>query len=132
MAAFAGVFFILLIFILLHSQLVFTPGVPIRLPVVDELPGVIGRALVVSVDAGGQFYFDNQLTHARPLQQRLAQEAEAAGEALTLIIQADAAVSSGQVMELLALARRAGVTNAAWATRPPPGATNRVPALLAP
>ena len=54
-AAFAGMLFILLVFILLRSQLVFTPGVPIRLPVEDELPGVIGpRLVVVSLDATGQ------------------------------------------------------------------------------
>jgi biopolymer transport protein ExbD len=131
-AAFAGVLFILLIFILLHSQLVFTPGVPISLPVADELPGVIGQSLVVSVDAQGQFYFDNQVTHERLLRQRLSERVTATREPLTLIIQADEAVRSGRVMELLALARKAGVRDAAWGTRPPPGATNRVPALQAP
>lgn len=132
MAAFAGVLFILLVFILFRSQLVFTPGVPIRLPVAEELPGVIGRAVVVSVDARGQFYFENQITYDRLLRSRLTSLAAEAPEPLTLIIQADEAASSGRVMELVSLARQAGVKVGAWATRPPPGATNRTPAFSIP
>ena len=131
-AAFAGMLFILLVFILLRSQLVFTPGVPIRLPVAEELPGVIGRSVVVSVDATGQFYFENQITHERLLRSRLSNLAAEAPEPLTLIIQADEAVSTGRVMELVSLARQAGVKVGAWATRPPPAAVNRAPALSPP
>jgi biopolymer transport protein ExbD len=131
-AAFAGVLFILLVFILLHSQLVFTPGVPIRLPVADELSGVIGRSVVVSVDARGQFYFDNQLTHERLLLSRLKEEVVATSEPLTLIIQADEAVNSGRVMELISLAKQAGVKDAAWGTGPSSSTTNRAPALQLP
>ena len=131
-AAFAGMLFILLVFILLRSQLVFTPGVPIRLPVAEELPGVIGRSVVVSVDASGQYYFENQITHERLLRSRLTNLAAEAPEPLTLIIQADEAVSTGRVMELVSLARQAGVKVGAWATRPPSGAVNRAPALSPP
>ena len=131
-AAFAGMLFILLVFILLRSQLVFTPGVPIRLPVAEELPGVIGRSVVVSVDATGQFYFENQITHERLLRARLSNLAAEAPEPLTLIIQADEAVSTGRVMELVSLARQAGVKVGAWATRPPSPANQRAPALSPP
>lgn len=131
-AAFVGVLFILLVFILFRSQLVFTPGVPIRLPVADELPGVIGRSVVVSVDATGQFYFENQITHERLLRSRLGNLAAAAPEPLTLIIQADEAVSTGRVMELVSLARQAGVKVGAWATRPPSSSPQRAPAPVSP
>ena len=131
-AAFVGVLFILLVFILFRSQLVFTPGVPIRLPVAEALPGVIGRSVVVAVDASGQFYFDNQITHERLLRRRLTEKALETREPLTLIIQADEAVSTGRVMELVSLSRQAGVKDAWWATRPPPSTTNRAPALSLP
>jgi biopolymer transport protein ExbD len=132
-AAFAGVLFILLVFILLHSQLVFTPGVPIRLPVAEELPGVIGpRSVVVSVDAAGQFYFEHQITHDRLLRSRLSNLAAEAPEPLTLVVQADEAVSYGRVLELVSLARQAGVKFGAWGTRPPPAAASRAPALVPP
>jgi biopolymer transport protein ExbD len=132
-AAFAGMLFILLVFILLRSQLVFTPGVPIRLPVAEELPGVIGpRLVVVSVDATGQFYFENQITHDRLLRSRLSNLAAEAPEPLWLIVQADVAVSYGRVMELISLARLAGVKFGACATRPPPTPAARAPALSPP
>jgi len=118
-AAFAGVLFTLLIFVLLHSQLVFTPGVPIRLPEGDDLPGVIGHTVVMAVDASGQYYFDNQLTHERLLHRRLADVVGAAREPVTLIIEADESVTWGNLQKLGALARKAGVKDAVLATRPP-------------
>lgn len=126
-AAFASVLFILLIFVLLHSQLVFTPGVPIRLPEADDLPGVIGHTRVVAVDANGQYYFDNQVTHERVLRQRLSEEVAASVDPITLIIRADEAVSAARVMELVVIARKAGMKDAAWATRPTTSETNRAP-----
>jgi biopolymer transport protein ExbD len=118
-AAFASVLFILLIFVLLHSQLVFTPGVPIRLPEADDLPGVIGHTIVVAVDASGQYYFDNQLTHERLLRERLAWEVSNAREPVTLVIEADETVTWSNLQKLGALARKAGVKDAVLATRPP-------------
>jgi biopolymer transport protein ExbD len=118
-AAFASVLFLLLVFMLLHSQLVFTPGVPIRLPEAEDLPGVIGQTLVVSVDASGQYYFDNQVTHERVLRQRLSEEVAASREPLTLVIQADEAVAASRIMQLVVLARKAGMKDSVWATRPP-------------
>lgn len=117
-AAFAGVLFIVLIFVLLRSQLVFTPGIPIRLPEADDLPGVIGHTIVVAVDASGQYYFDNQLTHERLLRQRLAEEVNASREPVTLVIQADKAVTWDNLVKLGLLARKAGVKDAVLATRP--------------
>jgi biopolymer transport protein ExbD len=118
-AAFAGVLFILLIFVLLHSRLVFTPGVPIALPEAEELPGAVGRNIIVAVDAVGNYYFDNQLTQPRLLRQRLVEEVNASAEPLMLIIQADKQVVWNQLAELALLARSAGVRDAVLATRPP-------------
>jgi biopolymer transport protein ExbD len=118
-AAFAGVLFILLIFVLLHSQLVFTPGVPIHLAEAEDLPGVIGDTIVVAVDASGQYYFDNQVTHERQLHQRLKDAVNASREPVTLVIQLDKAVTWENLSKLRLLARKAGVKEALLATRPP-------------
>jgi biopolymer transport protein ExbD len=131
-AAFAGVLFILLMFVLLHSHLVFTPGVPIRLPEAEDLPGVIGHTIVVAIDASGQYYFDNQITHERLLRQRLAEEVTAARESVTLVIEADEAVSWSNLQKLAALARKAGVKDAVLATRPPLSAQKNAPPLAEP
>lgn len=117
-AAFAGVFFILLIFVLLQSHLVFTPGVPIRLPEAEDLPGVIGPTVIVALDASGQCYFDNQLTSERFLQQSLAEAVQASRGPLTLVIQADKDVTREKIDRLGLLARRAGIKDAVLATRP--------------
>src|ERR1051325_6817265 len=118
-AAFAGVLFILLIFVLLHSHLVFTPGVPLRLPEAEDLPGVIGRTVVVAIDAGGQYYFENQITHERLLLVRLTEEVSTAREPVTLVIEADESVTWSKLQKLAALARKAGIKDAVLATRPP-------------
>jgi biopolymer transport protein ExbD len=125
-AAFAGVLFILLIFVLLHSQLVFTPGVPIHLAEADDLPGAIGHTIVVTVDAGGQYYFDNQLTHERQLHQHLKDAVNAAREPVTLVIQLDKAVTWENLSKLRLLARKAGVKKAVLATRPPLSSSTNV------
>ncbi len=117
-AAFAGVLFLILIFILLRSQIVFTPGVPIQLVEADDLPGVVGRTVVVAVDAGGQFYFDNQVTQERLLQQRLKEEVNAAREPLTLVVHFDKSVPSEVLQKLGLLARRIGIKTTVMATRP--------------
>ena len=41
-APYAGVCFLILIFLALNTSLVFTPGVPIELPEGRDLPGVLG------------------------------------------------------------------------------------------
>ena len=122
--AFAGVFFLLVIFVILNSSLVFTPGVPIHLPDADELPGIAGETLVMAVDASGQFYFDNQLTPERLLRQRLADEVGKARQPLTLIVEADKGVAWGRLFELIRLARKAGIKDVVPAVRPASAATN--------
>ena len=116
-AAFAGVFFILLIFVVLQSQLVFTPGVPIRLPEAEDLPGVRGPTVIVAMDASGQCYLDNQLTSERTLQQRLVEEVLSARGPLTLVLQADKDVTREKLDRIGLLARRAGIKDVVLATR---------------
>ncbi|HWN94826.1 MAG TPA: biopolymer transporter ExbD [Methylomirabilota bacterium] len=128
-AAFTGVLFILLIFVLMHSQLIFTPGVPISLPEAEDLPGIVGNTVVVAIDASGQYYFENQLTHERLLRRRLSEVVTASREPVTLVIEADKAVTWDDLKKLALLARKAGVKNALGATRPSLSATNRAPSL---
>jgi len=129
-AAFAAVLFVLLIFVLLQSRLVFTPGVPIRLPEGEELPGVIGSPIVMAVDAHGQYYFNNQITHERLLRQQLKERVDAAREPLTLVIQADKEVAYEKLLRVGFVARSAGIKAVFLASRPPLNGTNAAPARL--
>lgn len=117
-APYAGVFFLLAIFLLLSSSMVFVPGIPIELPEAAELPGVTGPTVAVVVDHGSRIYFDNQITSEDALRQRL-REAAAATPALTLIIQADKNVKWDTLARLMLLAHEAGVKTALPSTRPP-------------
>lgn len=126
-AAFASVLFLLLIFILLRSQLVFTPGVPIRLIEADDMPGVIGRNVVVALDSSGQYYFDNQLIHERLLRQQLKTKVEESREPLILVIQADKSVSLEQFDRLRELSYQAGVREVFVASRPALGSKRVAP-----
>ncbi len=117
-APFAGVFFVLLIFVALGNNLIFTPGVPIRLPEAGALTGTPNPTVVVAVDEGGQIYFDNQVITEDRLRDRLIAEVRRAREPLTLVIQADKDVRHELLVRLGLLARNAGIKDALLATRP--------------
>jgi biopolymer transport protein ExbD len=116
-APFAGVFFCLIIFLLL-TLLTYTPGVRIQLPTATDLPGTDHPSLVVAVDPAGQFYFENQLIQAGELKARLQAAAKKSAEPLTLVVQADKAVKYETLVGLALLAREAGMKEALLATLP--------------
>jgi biopolymer transport protein ExbD len=128
-AAFVGVLFLLMIFLLLHSSIVFTPGVPIRLPQTRDLPGTTNETVTVAVDAQGQFYFQNQLATEPLLKARLTELVAQARQPLTLVVQADEAVTYQVLVRLSVLAREAGLREALFAVRPhPTPSPTRIPA----
>ena len=114
---FAGVFFLLIMFVLL-SSLVYTPGVKLNLPLAENLPGTDQALVSVAVDAAGQFYFDNQLISAGQLKSRLAAVARKSSEPLALLVQADKAVNYDTLIHLSVIARDAGIKEAFLATLP--------------
>jgi biopolymer transport protein ExbD len=123
-APFAGMFFCLLIFLLLAS-LTYTPGVHIQLPAAVDLPGTEHPSLAVAVDPAGQFYFQNQLVPADELRSQLQTAVKKSAEPLTLVVQADKGVRYETLASLTLLARQAGIKEALLATRP--GASDGVP-----
>ncbi len=121
-APFAGVFFLLVIFVML-GPLAYTPGVNIQLPGAKDLPGTEQATVSVAVDKSGKFYFDNQLTTEALLQSKLAAAVKKSAEPLTLLVQADKAVSYETLIRLSLLARNAGMKQALLATAPATSAT---------
>ena len=118
-APYAGVCFLILIFLALNTSLVFTPGVPIELPEGRDLPGVLGATVVVAVDRQGKYYFDSQVIAETNLQARLqAAVAKNPMEPLTLVVQSDKAVPYDLVVRLGKMARSVGIKEALLATRP--------------
>lgn len=115
--AFAGVLFLLLIFLLL-GPLVYTSGVPVRLPVSGDLPGTASPPVYVAVDAEGRLYFKNRPVTESSLPQLLREAIQEAGQPLTLVIQGDKSMTNEKLVRLTLLARDAGITNALLATLP--------------
>ena len=117
MAPFAAVLFLLVIFLMLGA-LVPVSGLPLRLPVADNLPGTDKPTVTVAVDASGRFYFANQIVTKEKLKSALKTAVQNSREPLTLVIQADKAVTYDQFIHLTLLARDAGIQNALLATLP--------------
>ena len=134
-APFLGVFFLLIIFLLLNSAFVFTPGVPIMLPEAVNLPGPDKATAAVAVDEGGHFYFENQLCDEARLKQRLQEAVNRSREPITLIVQADKAAKTEVLTRLGLLARSLGIRDVLLAVRPPviaaPAAAPATPSLPA-
>lgn len=123
-APFAGVFFLVLIFLTFNSQLVFTSGVRIELPQADGLPGTTNPTIAVVVDRSGQFYFANQVIGEAELKQRLraaAEQAKGRQAQLTLVVLADTLTPNAVLFRLGELAREAGINELLQATRPRTG-----------
>src|SRR5690606_790661 len=113
----AGVFFLLLIFLLLAS-LVYTPGVPVAIsarpitpPTLHSATGAAGPTVVVTVNVAGNFFFENQLIGESELQSELAAESLRARSPLTLIVLADKDVEYGVIVHLAQIAEQSGITN---------------------
>jgi len=119
-APFAGVFFLLVIFVLLSSSLVFTPGVRINLPEAVSLPGTSNPTVVVAVDEGGQFYFKSRVIDATQLAEKLQAVVAESRAPVTLVIQASKNVRYEVLVNLGLLARKVGIQEALLATRPAP------------
>ncbi len=125
---FVGVLFLVAIFLLLNSSLVFVPGVAIELPEAADLPGIIGPTVTVAVDSNRQYYFRNQIIKESDLQVELRKAALETKERLTLMLLADKTVSADTLVQLAKLARAAGLKEAILVTRQPavPGRTKAV------
>jgi biopolymer transport protein ExbD len=120
-APFAAVFFLLVIFMMLGS-LVYTPGarLELQLPRANGLPGTDKPSVAVAVDADGRLYYENQWIEENELRRRLQEVVRKSAEPLTLVVQADKAVSYEMFLRLALLAREAGISEALLATMPRP------------
>ena len=120
-APFASVAFLLLIFLVLQSKLVFTPGLLLRIDVPEvpvSLAGTASPTIVVAVDRTGQIYCESQATTLNQLRKRLQAVVEQAKEPVTLEVQADKAAAWEITAPLLSLAKDAGMREALIVTRP--------------
>jgi biopolymer transport protein ExbD len=117
MAPFAAVLF-LLVMLLMLGTLIPTTGIPLQLPVSDDLPALDNPAVAMAVDAHGRFYYANQIVTEDKLKIALKAAARKSRDPLTLVIHADKSVTYEQLVHLTLLAREADITNTLLATLP--------------
>lgn len=118
--AYAGVFFLLVMFVSLSSRL-YTPGVKISLPVGEDLPGTDRPTVTVAMDEFGHYYYQNQIIAEGALSNQLHEASTSSPTPLTLVILMDEAARYKNLQDLQMLARDAGINDAMVATRPPLG-----------
>jgi len=118
-APFASVFFLLVIFMLLNSSVVFVPGIRVHLPEASSsrTPGISGPTVAVALDVTGQLYFGNQVIKPEQLRLRLSAAVKQTPD-LTVIIQADNASDLNAFYQLTQLVMDAGVHEVLVASRP--------------
>ena len=109
---------VLLIIFMLTASFISTPSVPVKVPkaLTSNPTAPASQALVLTVK--GDIYYQNRKIDKAALAQDL-REAAALNPNLRLVLSADTQVTHGKVVELLDLARQAGVTQIALGVTPP-------------
>jgi len=117
-APLVDIVFLLLIFFMVTSHYDIAAGVQIKLPRVTKKttsPGAESR-IIINVDKDGNVYLDGARVDLETLKGRLAEEVKKRGM-LNLILQADSDVRHGKVVEIMDIAKNAGINSIVIAAR---------------
>ena len=118
---FVGVLFLVAIFLLLNSSLVFVPGVAIRLPEASDYPGVTNPTVYVAMDRNGRLYYESQVISEDSLLLKLREAVQRIKGPVTLVLYQDKAVTAEMIARLCKLTRDAGIKVVLQSVRPPTG-----------
>lgn len=111
------VVFLLLIFFMLTSHFDVGSGVVIRLPKVSQKAyDREDNKIILVIDKKGQTYLEGEIVNLKKLNLRLKSLAEK-GHPVNLVLEADKEVQHGKVIQIMDLAKRAGVSSIIIAAR---------------
>ena len=126
--AFAGVFFLLLIFFLMGSSFVQVSGIPVELPQTHSASSFGVEKSVVTIDRQSKIFFnDLAIPGMDILKEKLLEKAAASSDreaVSTIVIRADSRAPFGTVAKLMALAEELKI-NAFVLTVPPAAGEER-------
>jgi len=108
---------LMLIFFMLTTSFVATPGLQVKLPKASSDIVKSHDRLEVHITKEGQLYLNNHRMNMRELKSTLESKAKESRESV-LIIHADEMARHGMVVKVMDLAKRVGLENMAIATRP--------------
>jgi len=117
MAPLIDVVFLLMIYFMLTSTFIMQPGIKIKLPTALSTENMEKKQIIVSLTADGSiFYKEKNIT---PGELKTILETESRRNSNTmLIIKGDYSVAHGKVVEVMDLAKVAGISSLAIATQP--------------
>jgi biopolymer transport protein ExbD/biopolymer transport protein TolR len=108
---------LLLIFFMISTTFVTTPGIKVKLPQAATQAATREQDIVVVVTEEGQLYFNNRRVTLDRLRLGLKEEVSKGGKDL-LIVKADKESKHGRVVEVMDLAQQVGISRIAIATEP--------------
>ncbi|MDX9703625.1 MAG: biopolymer transporter ExbD [Candidatus Auribacterota bacterium] len=111
------VIFLLLIFFMLSSTFILQPGIKVDLPPAKQVPPHKEENMVVTITRENQVFFNNERTTLEGLKRRIRMMNKKNPNS-TLIIKADTNTRHGNVVQIMNMARQAGIEKMAIATRP--------------
>ncbi len=117
-APLVDIVFLLLIFFMVTSHYDIAAGVQIRLPRVTKKtanPDAESR-IIINVDKDANVYLDGSKIDMKTLKDRLTEEVKNRGM-LNLVLQADSDVRHGKVVEIMDMAKGAGINSIIIAAR---------------
>jgi len=101
--------FLLLIFFILTSHIEIIPGIDIKLPAIAERGSDTATdTMVVILDREGHHYLNKERIELAELFRKFKETAQPTK--ISLIVQADREVKHGQVVRVMDLAKKAGIT----------------------
>ncbi|MBN9501658.1 MAG: biopolymer transporter ExbD [Armatimonadetes bacterium] len=114
-------FFLLVFFMLSSLALTKMMGLPVNLPPAGSAPSQDSNKLTLTIDKDQRIFLNKDETGFASLANQLNSQVAATGQKLedvSIIINADTAVSHGYVVKCIDEARNAGITHFAIATQP--------------
>ena len=117
-APLVDIVFLLLIFFMVTSHYDIAAGVQIKLPRVTKKTASPDSEsqIIIIVDKDGNAFLDGTKIDMKTLKSRLAEEVKSRG-ILNLILQADRDVRHGRVVEIMDMAKSAGINSIVIAAR---------------
>lgn len=103
-------------FVFASSRFVLQPGVRVQLPSAPFLDGVVYGSRVLTLSQEGLVFFNDERMDMERLEGSLARTADNA----PLLIEADEGTPYGRLIEVYAMALKAGLREVVLATRPSP------------
>ena len=115
------VVFQLLIFFMVTAVFAITPGLDIKLPEAEEATAPEKENLFIVVDQDGNMKLNHKTVTFATLKEEIEGKREILDMTTMIIIQGDERATHGQIVQIMDIARQAGVVDQVIATEPQRG-----------